>query len=446
MKRHFLSPVCMLAMLVFAGQSMLQAQGTTTPAPQSSSNIIVIQKVKNDDGTVTIKKKSIQKGQDAETYIEALDLENAGEKNVEVTIFTDNEPQQITTDGETIMMIRQGNHKTEFKWNGDEGMPGLPGLHNGQFALIGDEFDEKKAFLGVYPESNENGGVLLTGIVSGTGAEAAGLKAGDVLTAIDGENLIAQNDLTAQLAKRQPGDVVNITYLRDGQSLTTTAELTGRKAEKFAYWYSEERDPCEVFIGVQIGSWGDAEKGVGVSGIIPGWPAEAAGLQAGDRITALDGVPVNTHNELVIERDKHKSGEFFTINYLRNGQPGEVEAQFKVCPKDEVAPPVVEEQVVETPKPAVQLIDNTLQLQELNAYPNPTLGDLNVTFRGEAMPTTVTITDVNGKVVHNESLPNFDGYYNRDLNVSKGAPGTLLLTIRQDGKVVTTPVILLNRA
>lgn len=440
----------MLAMLLFAGQSMLNAQQTTTPAPQSS-NIVVIQKVQNDDGTVTIKKKSIQKGQDAETYIEALDLNNAGETNVEVTIFTDNEPQQITTDGETIMMIRQGNHKTEFKWNDSEGVPGfqdfkeLRMLHNDQFALIGDEMEGKNAFLGVYPESNENGGVLLTGIVSGTGAEAAGLKAGDVLTAIDGENLLVQHDLTTQLAKRQPGDVINITYLRDDQTLATTAELTGRKAEKFTYWYSEERNPCEVFIGVQIGGWGDAEKGVGVSGIIPGWPAEAAGLQAGDRITAIDGVPVNTHNELVIERDKHKPGEFFTVNYLRNGQPGEVQAQFKVCPKDEVVP-LVEAPVVEQPKPAVQLIDNTLQLEELNAYPNPTLGDLNVMFRGEAVPTTVTITDVNGKVVHNESMPSFDGYYNRDLDVSKGASGTLLLTIRQDGKVVTTPVILLNRA
>jgi len=49
-------------------------------------------------------------------------------------------------------------------------------------------------------------------------------------------------------------------------------------------------------------------------------------------------------------------------------------------------------------------------------------------------------------VVFNESIPNFDGYYNRQVDVSKGAPGTLLISIRQGGKVLTMPVVLLNRA
>jgi hypothetical protein len=62
------------------------------------------------------------------------------------------------------------------------------------------------------------------------------------------------------------------------------------------------------------------------------------------------------------------------------------------------------------------------------------------------VPTSVTITDINGKQIFNESLQNFDGNYNRQVDVSNGAPGTLLITIRQNGKVLTTPAVLLTRA
>ena len=161
----------------------------------------------------------------------------------------------------------------------------------------------------------------------------------------------------------------------------------------------------------------------------------------GDRVISLDGVPVNSHNELVTERDKHKPGERFTLGILRDGKEIKIKARFKSCPTDET---VVEEQVVEQPN--LPQFNNNLELEELTAYPNPTYGELNVQFKGEAVPTSVTITDINGKQIFNESLQNFDGNYNRQVDVSNGAPGTLLITIRQNGKVLTTPAVLLTRA
>lgn len=464
MKRLFLPAICTFALLALVGQSLSAQQAATTP---KNDKVIIIQKTQNDDGTWTVKKKSLEKGQAADAYLEEIDLENALETVSEVIVVTGDGAKAESADAETVIMIRRGSHKTEIKWNDSEGGTEpqswldntkslKPGLHNlSDLALIGEEAGEPKAFLGIYPESHENGGVLVTDLVPASGAANAGLRSGDIITSIDGKTLASRGGLSGTLGNYKPGDAILVNYLREGQQLSATVILTGKKQERhFSYNYNynynyndnynhdykSERSPCEVFIGVQIGNWGNGEKGVGVDGIIAGWPAEVAGMMAGDRITSMDGVPVNTHNELVIERDKHKAGEYFTIGYLRGGKESKVKAQFKVCPGEEAPAEVVEVQ------PVLPKIDNSLQLEELNAFPNPTYGDLSVKFQGDAVPTTVTITDITGKAIFNESLPNFDGTYDRQVDVSKGASGTLMISIRQEGKVLTKPVVLLNRA
>ena len=446
MKKIYLLSCTLTALLL---STLLTAQHT--PA---NGNMVIIQKTMNDDGTFSVKKKAIQKGQDIHTYLEAFGLDKAGELNSEVTLIMDTEDEKAVseTGEETVLMIRKGNNKTEIKWGSESDMPDEEITQNfmmGKTRMkVMEKEDPNKAFLGVYPASGENG-VLISDIVSGAGAEAAGLQAGDLMTAINNESIRTNDDLNRALSNYAAGDVVIVSYLRDGQSLTAQAKLSAKKVTSYVYterhhYYRPERNPCDVFIGVYVSSYGHNREGVGVTGIIPGTPGEAAGLLAGDQIIAIDGIPVSNHDELLTERDKHKAGDFFTISYLRNDEPFEVKAQFKACP-DQQPEQVTEEEVLPE-LPPVELIDNSLQLEEFAAYPNPTYGQLNVRFRGEALPTTVMITDVNGKVVHQESLPNFDGSYNRQLDISSGTPGTLLLTVRQEGQVLTTPVVLLNRA
>ncbi len=461
MKRHFLFAISTFALIAFFSQGLL-AQQETTP---SNNNVIIIQKTQQDDGTWTVKKKSVQKGQSADAYLKEVEIENPVETISEVIIMTGDEAKGENPEAETIIMIRKGNNRTEIKWNDSEGgeLPKFNWNDGGEmkrhhdhemsnFALIGEENGEPKPFLGIYPERHENGGVLVTDIVPGAGAAAAGLRSGDIIISIDGRTLASRGGLSNTLSAYKPGDKIEVSYLREEQPMTATVELTARKQERMNFNYNYdykfdfnekvERNPCEVFIGVLIGSWGRDEDGIGVDGIIPGWPAEEAGLQAGDRILSIDGVDVNTHNELVVERDKHKAGEYFNIELLRNGKVSEVKARFKVCPGTEPTEKAVEE----IKQPELPVVDKTLELEELNAYPNPTLGNLNVKFKGEAVPTTITITDITGKTIYSESLKNFDGYYDRQVDVSKGTPGTLMVSILQDGKVITKPVVLLNRA
>jgi putative serine protease PepD len=58
------------------------------------------------------------------------------------------------------------------------------------------------------------------------------------------------------------------------------------------------------------------------SAILPGGPAAKAGLRPGDLITAIDGMKVNTPEELIVEIRTHSVGDEVTITYLRGKKIG----------------------------------------------------------------------------------------------------------------------------
>ena len=87
-----------------------------------------------------------------------------------------------------------------------------------------------------------------------------------------------------------------------------------------------------------------------------------------------------------------------------------------------------------------------VKVEGMEAFPNPTYGDVTLKFKAEAKPTTVRIMDVQGRLIFNETLNNFDGNYYRELDVSNGTTGVLTITILQDGKAFTKNIVLLARA
>jgi putative serine protease PepD len=74
-------------------------------------------------------------------------------------------------------------------------------------------------------------------------------------------------------------------------------------------------------IGVQaLTSTSNGRTGAMVQAVLPGAPAERAGIQAGDVITAVDGTAVHSVDELIIAIREHKIGQTVTLTYYRNGQ------------------------------------------------------------------------------------------------------------------------------
>lgn len=71
-------------------------------------------------------------------------------------------------------------------------------------------------------------GVYIAGVIKGYGAEAAGLQEGDIITAVDKVSTKTMSALQLQLSKYNPGDVVTLTFMREGEEgyEKMTAEVT----------------------------------------------------------------------------------------------------------------------------------------------------------------------------------------------------------------------------
>ncbi|MGC5247017.1 trypsin-like peptidase domain-containing protein [Gordonia sp. DT219] len=68
-------------------------------------------------------------------------------------------------------------------------------------------------------------GARVTGVQSGSAADAAGISAGDVITKVGDERVTGYADLMAQILTHQPGQTVPVTVSRGGQERTVTVKL-----------------------------------------------------------------------------------------------------------------------------------------------------------------------------------------------------------------------------
>ncbi|MCL5952073.1 MAG: trypsin-like peptidase domain-containing protein [Chloroflexi bacterium] len=72
--------------------------------------------------------------------------------------------------------------------------------------------------------------------------------------------------------------------------------------------------------------------GIVVMQVAPGSPAERAGIQEGDVITAVDSQPIDQDHSLLTRLSTHKAGETVTLTVLRNGQQSQLRVTLGVRP------------------------------------------------------------------------------------------------------------------
>ncbi len=85
----------------------------------------------------------------------------------------------------------------------------------------------KHALLGVTIQTAANG-VGVGTVESGSGAEKAGIKTGDVITAVDGTSVSSAARLRAIISSHAPGDTLTLTVKRSGETKTFKVTLGSR--------------------------------------------------------------------------------------------------------------------------------------------------------------------------------------------------------------------------
>ena len=87
--------------------------------------------------------------------------------------------------------------------------------------------------------------------------------------------------------------------------------------------------------------------------------------------------------------------------------------------------------------------DGKLALEKMNFYPNPNNGKFNLSFSlPEKGNTEITILNIEGKKVYSESLPNFVGAYDKEIDISKNPKGVYFVRIEQGKHAQVKKVVL----
>ncbi len=74
-------------------------------------------------------------------------------------------------------------------------------------------------------------GLFVSGVSAGTGAEAAGLKEGDMISKVDGQAVKSSEELNKIRDTKKPGDTLKFTIMRDGELKDVDVKLSESKDE-----------------------------------------------------------------------------------------------------------------------------------------------------------------------------------------------------------------------
>ena len=151
---------------------------------------------------------------------------------------------------------------------------------------------------------NKAQGALIDKTMQGTPAAEAGLKPGDVITQVNGQEVGNAGDLTREIGGMKPGEKIQLTYLRNGAEKTAEVTLAPQTNENVASaGSSATRQPSGFGLELAPASeaGGPNQKGVAIVGVDPSGQAAAQGLTSGDVILDVSGKPVSTPGEVKTE-------------------------------------------------------------------------------------------------------------------------------------------------
>jgi serine protease Do len=150
-------------------------------------------------------------------------------------------------------------------------------------------------------------GGLVSTVEKGGPADKAGVKAGDVIVGVNGKAIDRSTEIPPLVAAIKPGTKANFDVWRDGKKQTLAVVVGELKEERPVAAAKPEGKGSAVDtgkLGLAVRPLSDAEKkqlGEGAGGVVveaASGPAMRAGIRPGDLVTAVNGKPVKTADEL----------------------------------------------------------------------------------------------------------------------------------------------------
>jgi hypothetical protein len=418
----------LLVLIACSLTGFLQAQNEAPDTEKKEVKKMVIIKKTIDENGDEVVEKIVKEGDDfnweSDDKVEVIVPEDGEDvkvfrvkgsninKNVEINEENGKKVIRVTTDKDgdkdvRVWVVEPGEELPE------EALKSMD--HNIHF-IDHKEVDPNQGFLGVVMNKkvnveNNNGeetktvegvsdkGALISEVVENSAAEAAGLEAGDIITSLDGNPVADFDALAEYLSSKKKGDKVDIAYLRNDRAANTTATLKGGEGKMKFHRINIEKEVSHE------GSEGDEP------------------------------------HVIVIEKEIEEGEE--------NGEPKKIIIIKTISTSDEITEEIeeeiefVEEEVEDAGNMDTSVeFERNLQLEAINLFPNPSNGWVQVKFMADAEPTIVRFTDINGKEIYKQEMPDFDGVYEKAIDLNKAAKGTVFFTIQQGDKVYSDKIVL----
>ncbi|ASY75633.1 serine endoprotease DegQ [Pectobacterium polaris] len=128
-------------------------------------------------------------------------------------------------------------------------------------------------------------GAFVSEVLPKSAASKAGIKAGDVLTTLDGKPISSFAELRAKVGTTAPGKTVKIGLLRDGKPQEVSVVLDNSSSASTS---AETLSPSLQGASLTNGQLKDGSKGVQIDNVAKDTPAAQVGLQKGDVIIGVN--------------------------------------------------------------------------------------------------------------------------------------------------------------
>jgi serine protease Do len=133
-------------------------------------------------------------------------------------------------------------------------------------------------------------------------ASKAGIKPGDVIQSVNGEQVKDSRDLAEKIARIKPGQTVTLGIFRDGSEKTVTLTVAKMLDRAVAENKPSREHGDAASLGLKLAPAaaiaGEGTQGVVVTDVSPDGPAAERGVRAGDVILDVAGKAVNNPSEV----------------------------------------------------------------------------------------------------------------------------------------------------
>jgi serine protease Do len=172
-------------------------------------------------------------------------------------------------------------------------------------------------------------GALVSDVASGSPAEAAGLKSGDVIVQFDGKPVEDVAQFKIRVAETAPGSKVSLAINRNGETKNFDVTLRSLPENRTAKTSEKSSKHEEALAGVGVADIDESMRtelnipanvqGAVVTEVSPDSAAYEAGLRNGDVITEINHQPVRSAQDAIADTTKPASDQTLVKVWSKGG-------------------------------------------------------------------------------------------------------------------------------